>query len=41
MAEPTAWAYRCHTCGATFTAWAPAQRHADEHHHARLELVLP
>lgn len=32
--------YRCHTCGAEFTAWAAAQRHADSHGGARLELVL-
>lgn len=23
--------YRCHTCGATLTSWAAAERHADTH----------
>lgn len=32
--------YRCHTCAATFTAWAPAERHADAEHHRRIEVVL-
>lgn len=32
--------YRCHFCGAPFTAWAPAQRHADTERHHRLELVI-
>jgi hypothetical protein len=32
--------YRCGTCGAMFTAWAPAERHADTHGGARLEMVL-
>lgn len=32
--------YRCHTCGATFKAWAPAERHADAEHHHRIALVL-
>jgi transposase-like protein len=29
--------YRCATCGATFTAWATAERHADTHGGARLD----
>lgn len=31
--------YRCHTCGATFTAWALAERHADTHGGARIEVL--
>lgn len=31
--------YRCRTCGQVFTAWAPAQRHANEHGGARVEIV--
>jgi hypothetical protein len=32
--------YRCHVCAATFTAWAPAQRHADAEHHHRIEVIV-
>jgi transposase-like protein len=32
--------WTCHTCGADFTAWAKAQRHADTHGGARLELDI-
>lgn len=37
--------YRCNTCNATFTAWAPAERHGRTAHTnigtaARIELVL-
>jgi hypothetical protein len=32
--------YRCHACGAMFTAWATAQRHADGEHHHRVEVLL-
>lgn len=32
--------YRCARCGATFTAWAPAQAHADAHGGARIEVIL-
>lgn len=32
--------YRCHACGTTFPAWAPAQRHADTARHHRIELVV-
>ena len=32
--------WRCHICGQTFAAWAPAERHADATGHPRLELVL-
>jgi len=32
--------YRCHTCGAVFAAWAPAERHADAERHHRMELIL-
>lgn len=32
--------YRCNACGATFTTWAPAERHADVEHHHRVELTL-
>lgn len=32
--------WRCHTCGATFTAWRTAERHADTHHGARLDVVV-
>lgn len=32
--------YRCHACGVSFKAWAPAERHADTERHHRLELVL-
>jgi uncharacterized C2H2 Zn-finger protein len=36
-AEKQTW--RCHTCGEAFTAWAPAQRHAnDSHGGARIEI---
>lgn len=31
--------YRCHACGATFTAWAPAQRHSDAERHHRLDIT--
>jgi hypothetical protein len=33
--------WKCHDCGETFTQWAPAQRHANENRHVRIELVLP
>lgn len=32
--------YRCHACAATFAARSPAERHADDEHHHRLELIL-
>lgn len=32
-------AWRCHKCGATFTAYAPAERHADSHGGGRIEVV--
>jgi hypothetical protein len=32
--------YRCHACAATFTAWSPAERHADAEHHHRIALIL-
>jgi hypothetical protein len=32
--------YRCHSCGATFTAWTQCERHADAEHHHRVELIL-
>jgi hypothetical protein len=32
--------YTCATCGTTFSAWAPAERHADTHGGARLALDL-
>jgi len=32
--------YRCHTCAATFTAYAPAERCADAHGGARIDLFL-
>lgn len=32
--------YRCRTCAATFTAWAPAERHADAERHCRIEVVI-
>lgn len=32
--------WRCHTCGQTFTAYAPAERHADSHGGARLEIEV-
>lgn len=33
--------HQCATCGTTFTAWAPAERHADSHGGgARIDLVL-
>lgn len=31
---------RCATCDAPFSAWAEAQRHADEEGHHRIDLVL-
>jgi hypothetical protein len=30
--------YRCHTCGEVFPDWTKAQRHADTHHGARIEI---
>lgn len=33
-------AYRCHACAATFTAWAPAERHADAERHHRIEVIV-
>jgi hypothetical protein len=35
---PARW--RCHNCGAVFTAWAPAQRHANSPGHRRIVLDL-
>jgi hypothetical protein len=35
---PARW--RCHHCGAVFTAWAPAQRHANSPGHRRIVLDL-
>lgn len=32
--------YRCRTCGEVLNTWAAAERHADQHHGARLELIL-
>jgi hypothetical protein len=32
--------YRCRICGATFTTWATAERHADAEHHHRIEVIL-
>ncbi len=32
--------YRCATCARRFTAYAPAERHADTHRGARIENVL-
>ena len=32
--------YRCASCGATFAAWAPAERHADAERHHRLEVLV-
>jgi hypothetical protein len=32
--------YRCGTCGEVSKAWAAAQRHADTHGGARVEIVL-
>lgn len=29
--------FRCHACGETFTAWAPAERHGNHHGHHRIE----
>ena len=29
-------AYRCHTCGAVFTKWAPVERHVDGHGGGRI-----
>lgn len=37
MTARAGYLWRCHTCGATFTAYAPAERHADTHGGARLE----
>jgi len=34
------WNYRCHTCDAVLTTWAAAERHADSHGGARLDLEL-
>ena len=32
--------YRCGSCGQAFTAWAPAERHADTEQHQRIETIL-
>jgi hypothetical protein len=32
--------FRCHDCGATFTAYAPAERHANAPGHRRIEAVI-
>jgi rubredoxin len=32
--------WRCHNCGAIFTAWAPAQRHANTPGHRRIDTDL-
>lgn len=32
--------YRCHACGATFTAWSKAERHSDAERHYRLEVIV-
>jgi hypothetical protein len=32
--------WRCHACGALFTAWAVAERHAHTERHVRIEVVL-
>jgi hypothetical protein len=32
--------YRCHTCGETLASWAAAERHADTHHGARIDIVI-
>ncbi len=37
--EPRA-RWRCHSCLELFTAWAPAERHADAHRHRRIEFDL-
>lgn len=37
---PTPDRYRCVRCGRTFTAWAPAERHADADRHCRIEVVV-
>lgn len=39
--ERRALTYRCHTCGAVLTSWAAAERHADAHGGARLEIIQP
>lgn len=33
--------WRCSVCGEVLTPWAAAERHADEHGGARLELQWP
>ena len=35
------WTYRCHTCAERFATWAAAEKHADTHGGARLDLELP
>lgn len=35
---PATW--RCHTCGHTTDVWAHAERHAHDHGHVRIELVV-
>jgi hypothetical protein len=39
-ARPPRGRYRCNTCGALESAYAPAQRHADAHGGARIEIML-
>jgi rubredoxin len=39
MTARIAW-WRCHYCGAEFTAWEAAQRHSHQPGHRRIELIL-
>lgn len=36
--KPARW--RCHSCGELLTAWAAAERHADQNRHHRIEVLL-
>lgn len=35
-ARPDRPLYRCHACGEEFAAWAPAERHGNQHGHHRI-----
>lgn len=39
-ARPAPAAWRCRTCGEVLYSWAAAERHADGHGGARLDLLL-
>lgn len=40
MTRPPRRRWRCHTCALELTSWAAAERHADTHGGARLDVLL-